>query len=454
MPRVRPCVGRGRRRCHRFAPSAVLLGRCIAMIRIDRLTGMPKMPLLRRRSAPQPFDEGNSMKNTRSWALSLLAALLLAACGGSDPAVPGSGSPAGAPTTKGSFTAVVSFADSLSDVGTYAPATSLAGNGSAPYFGGKFTTNNGAAGTVWVENLATSLGLLVTPAEVGFAGSSVKCPAAATPALAGTCTAYGQGGARVTDPNGIGKSGGALTVPVVTQIANHLARFGSFKASDLILVYAGNNDVLIQFSAFAATATQASADAAAGKISADQAKAVQFDAQTAAQAALKQAAQELAGYVRTQILAKGGKYVAVTLLSDIADTPFGTSLPADVRPVLSDMSAIFNLWLRDGLTGQPVQLIDAFALFKDVYADPARYGIVNNTVPACDAAKISALTAGKVTDGLSLFCNATPGAPYNTLRAGASVTTWQFADSIHPTTGGHKIISDVFTAQLKSFGWL
>ena len=395
------------------------------------------------------------MKSTRSWALSLVAALLLAACGGGDTDVPGSGSPSGAPTTRGSFTALVSFGDSLSDVGTYAPATSLAGNGTAPYFGGKFTTNNGAAGTVWVENLATSLGLVVTPAEVGFAGSSVKCPAAATPALAGTCTAYGQGGSRVTDPNGIGKSGGALTVPVVTQIANHLARFGSFKASDLILVYAGNNDVLIQFSAFVAAATQAQTDAAAGRISADQAQAAQFNAQTAAQTELKKAAQELAALVRTQILAKGGKYVAVALLSDIGDTPTGASLPTkEVRQALSDMSSIFNLWLRDGLTGQPVQLIDTFTLAKDVYANPAKYGFVNNTTPACDPAKISALTGGKVTDGSSLFCNATPGAPYNTLRAGASVTTWQFADSIHPTTGGHKVISDTFGAQLRSFGWI
>jgi phospholipase/lecithinase/hemolysin len=34
------------------------------------------------------------------------------------------------------------------------------------------------------------------------------------------------------------------------------------------------------------------------------------------------------------------------------------------------------------------------------------------------------------------------------------VTTWQFADSVHPTTGGHKIISDAFILQLKSFGWI
>jgi outer membrane lipase/esterase len=393
------------------------------------------------------------MKSIKSWSLSLVAALLLAACGGSDPDVPGSGSPSGAPTTKGAFTAVVSFGDSLSDVGTYAPATSLAGNGTAPYFGGKFTTNS-ATSTIWVENLAASMGLRVTPAEVGFAGTSVKCPAAATPALAGTCTGYGQGGSRVTDPNGIGKTGGALTVPLVTQIANHLARFGSFRDSDLILVYGGNNDVLLQFNAFATSAAAIQADAAAGRIGADQANVALFNAQTAAEAEMKKAAQELVGYVRTQILARGGKYVAVMTLSDIADTPFGNSLPATARPVLSALSLVFNLWLRDGLTGQPVQLIDTYALGKESYANPARYGIVNNTVPACDATKIGAVTRGAVTDGSSLFCNATPGAPYNGLRAGADVNSWQFADGVHPTTGGHKIISDAFGAQLRSFGWL
>ena len=213
------------------------------------------------------------MKSFRSFVPWVLAAALLSACGGSDPYVPGNGSPAGAPTTKGSFTAVVSFGDSLSDIGSYAPATSLAGNGTPPFFGGKFTTNetsNGQPdanplGKVWVELVAASLGIVVTPAEVGFGASSVKCPAAANPAFASTCTAYGQGGSRVTDPNGIGHSTGALTVPVVTQIANHLARFGSFRTSDLVFVYAGNNDVFTQFGIFAATAAQVQADAAGGQ---------------------------------------------------------------------------------------------------------------------------------------------------------------------------------------------
>jgi len=393
------------------------------------------------------------------WAVS---AVLLAACGGGDPDVPGSGAPAGAPTDKGTFTSIVSFGDSLSDVGTYAPATSLAGNGTPPFFGGKFTTNetsNGVPdanplGKVWLEDVAADLGILVTPAEVGFGGTSVKCPAAANPAIASTCTGYGQGGSRVTDPNGIGHAGGALTVPVVTQIANHLARFGSFKASDLIFVYAGSNDVFTQFGTFAAAAAQIQAQAANGTISADEANRQLFAAQNTALAGMKQAAQELATDIRTQILANGGKYVAVMTLSDIADTPFGNSLPADARGVLTALSQNFNVWLRDGLAGQPVQIIDTFALFKDAYQNPAKFGFVNNTTPACDVAKIQAITGGQVTDGSSLFCNATPGAPYNGLTVGADVNTWQFADSVHPTTGGHKVIAAAFEAQLQAFGWI
>lgn len=393
------------------------------------------------------------MKRIVVWGSALGFAAFLAACGGGEGTVAGSGTPTGAPTTKGTFTALVSFGDSLSDIGAYAPATSLTGNGAPPYFGGKFTTNS-ATGTVWVENLAKTMGVIVTPAEVGFGPSSVKCPAAANPALAATCTGYSQGGSRVTDPNGIGRAGGALTVPMKTQITNHLARFGSFKASDLILLYGGNNDVFTQFGAFTTAAAKVQADAAAGKLTADQANAALFAAQQLAQEEMKKAALELATYVKDDILAKGGKYVAVMTLSDIADTPFGNSLPASVRPVLTDLSLVFNLWLREGLTGQAVQLIDTYPIFKDGYTNPAKYGIVNNTVPACDATKIAAITGGKVTDGSSLFCNTTAGAPYNGLRTGADVNTWQFADGVHPTAGGHKIISDAFTTQLKAFGWL
>ena len=393
------------------------------------------------------------MKHRHFAWLALAAAAILVGCGGNEAHVPGSEAPAGAPTARATFTAVVSFGDSLSDVGAYAPATSLTGNGAAPYLGGRFTTNS-ATGTVYVENLAASLGLLVTPAEVGFAGQSVKCPAAANPALAGTCTGYGQGGARVTDPNGIGKAGGALTVPVKTQIANHLARFGSFKATDLVLVLAGNNDGFVQFGTFGAAAAQIQADTLAGKLTPDGANRALFEAQTRAQDEMKKAGLELAGYVRTEILAKGGKYVAVMLALDPQQTPFAAGVPASLRPVITTLNDTFNLWLREGLAGAAVQFIDPTLLVKDAVASPAKYGFTNVSGMACDATKIAAITRGAVTDGTSLFCNATAGVPFNGLRNGADATTWLFADSVHPTTGGHKAMSDYVAAQLKSFGWL
>ena len=146
--------------------------------------------------------------------------------------------------------------------------------------------------------------------------------------------------------------------------------------------------------------------------------------------------------------------MAVFNLPDSTLTPFGSTLPANARPVLTTLVDTFNLWLREGVTGLPVQWVDQNTPGKDVFANPGKYGLVNNTVPACDAAKISAITRGAVTDGSSLFCNTTPGVGYTGLRTGANINTWQFADGVHPTPGGHKVISDYVTLQLRAFGWL
>ena len=354
---------------------------------------------------------------------------------------------------------MVSFGDSLSDVGAYAPATSLTGNGAAPYFGGKFTTNSGpasAAGTVWVENLATSMGLAVTPHEVGFAGSIRDLPGCRWPAPPWRARAQAMVRAvrESPTPTASASPAGALTVPMKAQIANHLARFGNFKSSDLVLVFGGNNDVLTQFSIFATAAGTAAAQGAAGQLTPTQVTAAQSEAQTVAYVAIQKAALELAGYVKSEIVAKGGTYVAVMNLPDIAQTPFGGTVPTSVRPVLTGLVNEFNLWLRTGLDGAPVMWVDVNAFYKTVNANPSTYGFVNNTVPACDAAKISALTGGLETTGSSLFCNSTPSAPYNGLRAGADVNTWAFADGVHPTTGGHKAISDEARRVLVARGWL
>ncbi len=369
------------------------------------------------------------MQRMRLSALVLIG-LLLAACGSSND--DSSSFTSSAPSTKGTFKALVSFGDSLSDVGTYTPATGALG---AQGFGGKFTTN---PGPVWTEALAAKIGLSITPHQVGFNGQSVTCPAAAAgAAAAATCTGHSQGGARVTDPAGIGHhpdGTGALTVPMKQQIANHLARFGKFTENDLIVVWGGNNDGFTQF----------------GTIGAKVAAGVpQGTAVAEGQAAMKLAAQELAGYVKTEILAKGGKYVAVINLPDSSRAPLGATLTADQRFLLNGLVQVFNDWLRIELNGQPVQLFDSYTANNDIFNNLSKYGFVNSTLAICDIAKIAAVTQNAVTDGSSLFC----GAPA-TLADGANVNTWLFADNVHPSTGFHKVLADIIYAKMQSYGWL
>ena len=174
--------------------------------------------------------------------LVLALAALLAACGRDDSEPPPSPHP---------FTRIVSFGDSLSDVGTYnVGAVRAAG-------GGKYTVNgSGPAGApdltgkIWVEVLAADLGLPAPcAAQTGLEGDPARGFSVPVVKHVG-CTGYAQGGARVLDPVGpgnrlTGSPLGATTVPVAMQVANHLAANGGrFSGSELVLVMAGGNDVL------------------------------------------------------------------------------------------------------------------------------------------------------------------------------------------------------------------
>ena len=375
------------------------------------------------------------MASRRHWHLSLVTAIagaaLLAACGGGSDV----------PTT----TRVVSFGDSLSDLGAYTPATQIPlgqAPGVAPFLGGRFTTNthtgysatsNTNTATLWVDGVAARLGIAITPHQVGFAGQSVLCPAAAVPALAGSCTGYGQGGSRVTDPIGINNAAGALTVPVVRQVANHLTRFSSFNGGDIVFVWAGANDVLTQFGAVGAGLPAATAVAN-----------------------MQLAGTQLATLIRSQIIDRGATRVMVLNVPDLAVTPAFSAFPAPNRALLTQLSAEFNTSLTTGLSGSIAQMFDARAFLSAAVASPATYGFTNVTLTACDPTRMAAITGGS-----SLFCNAAPASAFvapipnlNSLRTGASTSTWLFADTVHPTTGGHRVLADLVITQLKALGWM
>jgi outer membrane lipase/esterase len=196
------------------------------------------------------------MRHTK-FALAAMTLAVLAGCGGTDPAP-------GDQTLKNKFSAQVSFGDSLSDVGSYNVGTVAA------LKGGKFTINGDntavnatLTGKNWTELLAAQIGVAAPCAAVtGLDGDATK--GFSVPQVAHTgCYGYAQGGSRVTNPVGpnnklTGSALGALTIPVVTQVANHLkAVGGKFKGDELVLVMAGGNDALFQLGALSTAATKA-----------------------------------------------------------------------------------------------------------------------------------------------------------------------------------------------------
>ncbi|KHK49275.1 GDSL family lipase [Ralstonia sp. A12] len=330
----------------------------------------------------------------RQWMglASAALALGLTACGGESDQ---SGNSSSTPQVQ----RMVVFGDSLSDAGTYTPAA-------APVGGGKFTTN---PGPIWAETVASQMGVALTPAVMGYANQVQTCPKPG-------CFDYAQGGSRVTDPNGIGHNGGAgaLTYPVKQQLANfYAASNNTFNgSSDVVFVFGGNNDI---FYWAAAVATPNSGVTPA-----------------IATAQVQQAATDLVGYIKDMI-SKNATQLYVFNLPDSSLTPFGVSGGPAGQALLHALVGTFNTTLQTGLAGTTARVIDFNSQLTAVIQNGAQFGFVNTSTPVCDATKINALVPSA--GGSSLFCSA------NTLITGGNVQTYLFADGVHPTTGGHRLIA-------------
>lgn len=349
------------------------------------------------------------------YAVALFAAVVIAACGGSD------GTPA---PTRIQFSSLVSFGDSLSDLGTYSVGTVQA------LGGGKYTVNSATAKN-WIEVMATQLGQSAAcPAQTGLDGDPAQGFSVPVTNFL-NCRAYGQGGARVTDPVGPGNKllGGAnatlgqLTVPVVTQISTHLARNGgAFSGSEIVFVMAGGNDLFMNLALVPGIGAPA------------------------AITAMGTAGAELAAYVNTQITAKGANYVTVVNLPDLSETPFGTAAEAGAagtKALINAMVTTFNTQLQAGLAANAkVLYIDAYTVSRDQVANPANYGISNATAPACDLTSPAPNALGS-----SLVCHA------GNLNPGVN-DQYLFADTVHPTPYGYQLLAQLVASKMTQRGWL
>ncbi|HJV71812.1 SGNH/GDSL hydrolase family protein [Ideonella sp.] len=374
-----------------------------------------------------------------SWVAAAAAALLVACSGGG----------AGDQSVRVAYGKLVTFGDSLSDVGSYNVAPGIV----AAMGGGRYTVNTGDA-VNWTELLASTAGVdALCPAQTGLntVQELVGFPPVPEVNHAG-CYSYAQGGARVTDPVGPGNvallalgdpSGalGQLTKPIVEQIARHLATTanGTFEAGDLVTVMAGGNDAIMQDATFKGML--------AGGLDVATATA-------AVNASMQAAGTELAGYIKDQIVAKGAQRVVVVNLPDLSSTPRYLGADADTgtetddhvtRALIQGLVTKFNDALAEGLTGTEdhVLLVDAYTVSRDQGAHPTQYGLTNVTNYACDVGENGVLK-GLPT---SLVCST------DTLVTGAG-ETWFYADEVHPTPYGYKLLAQLVTTEMAKKGWL
>jgi phospholipase/lecithinase/hemolysin len=226
----------------------------------------------------------------------------------------------------GDITGIVSFGDSLTDVGNVYIASGGA-TPPAPYYQGRYSN-----GQVWVEYLAKDLGL---PAP--------------TPSLAGG-TNYAFGGAE-TGTSGFSTLG---TPNMGTQIGMYLGGGNTPTATQLFTLWGGANDFLI-----------------AG--------------QTDPSVPVANIAAEI-----TALAAAGAKQFLVGNLPLLGEIPLGQTLSAAQRQGLDFLSATFDTELAAELNqlghslGVQIHLLDVETLVAGVMADPAKYGFTNVTSDAID----------------------------------------------------------------------
>ncbi|PWF54677.1 SGNH/GDSL hydrolase family protein [Massilia glaciei] len=201
-----------------------------------------------------------------NFALAVMAAAVLAACGGSD-----NNNTAPVPA-KPVFASQVSFGDSLSDVGSYRVGTIALLNGGKYTINGNNTAVNATlTGKNWTEVTAAAFNLSAPCAAVtGLDGAAAQ--GFSVPLVNNlSCTGYAQGGSRVSNPVGpghklTGSPLGQLTIPVSTQIATHLSRNnGAFKGNEVVFVMAGGNDAFMLLGGLTAAATAAGNTAGAAE---------------------------------------------------------------------------------------------------------------------------------------------------------------------------------------------
>jgi phospholipase/lecithinase/hemolysin len=278
--------------------------------------------------------------------------------------------------------AIYVFGDSLSDVGNVYAASGGVIPG-APYVNGQFSN-----GPVWVQDLASSLGL--APLSASLVGG----------------TDYAYGGAETgTTPVHTGNSSD-LTGPT-GQVAQFQAANPTADPNALYTIWIGSNDLLDILTG--ALPSQYGADIAAAVANVDS------------------AIGSLAG--------DGAKNFLILTVPDLGATPDAIAGGPVVQFGASALAAQFDSALMSSvdaiasLDSLNLSTLDTYALLDEIVANPSSYGFTNVTSPC-------------VTGAID-YVGGTACA--STLAAQNQYLFW---DDLHPTAAGHAIVADAALAVL------
>jgi outer membrane lipase/esterase len=288
------------------------------------------------------------------------------------------------------FSGVVTFGDSLSDAGN----TSTVDGNAATFAGNSFTTNNDPVHT---QIIAAFYGFNQVHSFIG--GSNY--------AFGGSCA----------------QAAGACVAPTLprlnVQIGQYLTpRTGAADRNALFTVFSGANDI---FAAIGGGVWTTSAAISAGSAG-------------------------VAGAVITNVntlQTAGANYIVVYNLPDLGRTPqFGASTATSAPFNLATVS--YNAALSAGLTGRNgIIPVNTFALVNEVIANPSLYGFTNVTGIACGPGAPGVVS--------SAACGAVgSGNPFS--YAAGTNNTFLFADGVHPTGAGHRLLASVVLSTLAAPG--
>ena len=311
------------------------------------------------------------------------------------------------------YSVIYSFGDSLSDAGdayllTSSPLIGAPEPVSPPYYaetyaapgGGTLTADVFSNGPVWVQDLATALGLPTPgPGEVGESTALGYVPVVAG-AAGGTDFAIG---GSVTGLTGENTSAANGLTDLASQITNFQQEIPTPSPTALYTVWSGSNDLLnlLQDKTFAT------------------------DSQATIATDINQSVTNEVNAV-TQLVAGGAATVLVVNVPDLGVIPEVTALGATAEAAATSLALAFNSDLSADLAATnfgtaKVVIEDAYGLIQNAVANPSQSGLTNVT--------------GSVYTGS--FTNDSP-APTVT---GAAQNGYLFFDMLHPTSAGHEAIA-------------